>query len=71
MKYQILSRYQSYLDFGEWSVGTFGMKKEAEDYIQRTTDRYRHTHPNFEMKIVEITDEEADKFNSMINSLMD
>lgn len=71
--YQILGRYEPTEEWGEWQVGTFGRKDQAEDYIARETERYhnKYNHPNFELKTVEVTREEATAFNRKLTWLLD
>ncbi len=73
MKYQIFARYNQEDEWGEWQVGTFAIKEDARDYMNRTVERYhtQYKKPNFEMAMKSISEEKSDKFNSMLNSLID
>ncbi len=75
MPYKILARYPNSdkKDFGEWQVGTFTCKKDAESYIERTVERYSkfETKYHLDMKLEKISVENSDKFNTLLNNLID
>lgn len=73
LTYQILSRYEKHLPFGEWQVGIFHDRKQAQEYVDRTVTRYINDYgkKEFEMKIVEVTKEEGEQFNNMLFNLID
>ena len=78
MKYKILARYPNNADrksdeWGEWQVGAFNCLKDAQDYMDRTVERYSKFEPKYhlEMKAVKVTEQEARDFNTMLNNLLD
>jgi hypothetical protein len=68
---QVLARYNSNEKFGEWQVGTFAHQKDAKAYCDRMIANVYHKYPEFEFQLIEITEEAANKFNRMLNSLID
>ena len=77
MSYKVLARYPNggsrSSEWGEWQVGTFKFKKDADSYIKKTVERYSENEPKYhlEMKLEKVSEEEAGLFNTMLNRLLD
>ena len=74
--YKVLARYPNDnkdKEWGDWQVGTFARKQDAIDYMVRTTERYGTKEPKYhlEMKLENISWEQAKEFNHKLNSMLD
>ena len=75
MKYKILSRYPNRENdkWDSWQVGTFNCIEDANEYMERTVERYATYEKKFhlEMKAVEVSSSESRLHNVLLNNLLD
>jgi hypothetical protein len=72
MDYKIQSTKDG-LTWRDWQVGTFKDGIQALEYVERTVDRYRNQYQEkgFKMRIVEVTEKEADEHNHLLEEICD
>ncbi len=75
-RYKILANYPNdgrNKGFGEWWVATFNCRKDAQEYIDRTVERYSKFEPKYhlEMKVVRVTEQEGLDHNIFLDNLLD
>ena len=73
MAYKIQARYRPIDNWGDWQAGTFSVLVQAQEYVARTVRRYRDEYHReaFEMRIIEVSAEEAERWNSLLNTILD
>ena len=74
MKYKVQTRYFNETDeFGDWGVNTFNSRLEATKYLDRLANRYATKEEKYHLegRVVEVTEEESEKFNEMMRTLYD